>query len=233
MQGFLYKLPRNIAEIFRGWNLLWHLAAISLTYILVISGFDWFYFRSTRSSALEAFLFPAAIVGGFVPLTLPFITLAVGKYRKSFKISNTAYALGQAALFGFVISDFYKSLTGRVPPPEIFGNGLIVDVSQKFQFGFLRGGVFWGWPSSHSTIAFAMAAALLTLYPKNKLVRCAAVLYALYVGIGVSATIHWFSDFAAGAIIGSVIGVVVGKIFRLDGPLAGGDNDLLQKHVGN
>jgi hypothetical protein len=26
-------------------------------------------------------------------------------------------------------------------------------------------------------------------------------------------TIHWFSDFAAGAIIGSVIGAVVGKNF--------------------
>jgi hypothetical protein len=27
-----------------------------------------------------------------------------------------------------------------------------------FRFGFWRGGVCWGWPSSHTTIAFAMAA---------------------------------------------------------------------------
>jgi membrane-associated phospholipid phosphatase len=40
-----------------------------------------------------------------------------------------------------------------------------------------------------------------------------AILYACYVGLGVSMTIHWFSDFAAGAIIGSVIGAVVGKGF--------------------
>ncbi len=26
-------------------------------------------------------------------------------------------------------------------------------------------------------------------------------------------TIHWFSDFVAGAILGSVVGVVVGKCF--------------------
>jgi membrane-associated phospholipid phosphatase len=40
-----------------------------------------------------------------------------------------------------------------------------------------------------------------------------AILYAFYVGIGVSLTIHWFSDFVAGAIIGSVVGAVVGKCF--------------------
>jgi membrane-associated phospholipid phosphatase len=40
-----------------------------------------------------------------------------------------------------------------------------------------------------------------------------AITYALYIGLGVSMTIHWFSDFAAGAIIGSAIGAVVGKSF--------------------
>ena len=38
----------------------------------------------------------------------------------------------------------------------------------------------------------------------------------LYVGIGVSLTIHWFSDFVAGVIFGSVIGIVVGKSFFKD-----------------
>jgi F0F1-type ATP synthase assembly protein I len=40
-----------------------------------------------------------------------------------------------------------------------------------------------------------------------------AIAYALYVGIGVSMTIHWFSDFVAGAIIGTMIGTVVGTSF--------------------
>ena len=214
MLGFFHKIFKNVAEIFWGWNLLWHLAAISLTYILVTSGFDWLYFKSTRSSALDTFLFPAVILGGLVPLTTPFITLAVSKYKKNYKISNTAYALGQSAILGLFISDFYKAFTGRVPPPEIFNHGTIVDVSRVFQFGFWRGGIFWGWPSTHTTIAFAMAAALAMLYSKNKLVGYLAMLYAFYVGIGVSMTIHWFSDFAAGAIIGAVIGIVIGKSFR-------------------
>jgi membrane-associated phospholipid phosphatase len=87
------------------------------------------------------------------------------------------------------------------------------DMSHIFQFGFLRGGVFWGWPSSHTTIAFAMAVTILMLLPKQRWVGCVAMAYAFYVGIGVSMTIHWFSDFAAGAIIGSAIGPWWGRAF--------------------
>jgi membrane-associated phospholipid phosphatase len=49
------------------------------------------------------------------------------------------------------------------------------------------------------------------LYPHKKWLRYAAVLYALYIGLGVSVSIHWFSDFAAGAIVGAVAGVVVAR----------------------
>lgn len=87
------------------------------------------------------------------------------------------------------------------------------DISHFFHFGFLRGGVFWGWPSSHTTIAFAMAVTVFILYPKRRWLGVAAVLYAFYIGIGVSTTIHWFSDFVAGAIIRSVIGSLVWKSF--------------------
>ena len=42
---------------------------------------------------------------------------------------------------------------------------------------------------------------------------CLALTYAFYVGIGVSMTIHWFSDFVAGALIGTAIGIVVANSF--------------------
>jgi len=58
-----------------------------------------------------------------------------------------------------------------------------------------------------------MALTVYTLFPRQRWLGWAAVLYALYIGLGVSMTIHWFSDFVAGAIIGSVIGVVVGRSF--------------------
>ena len=59
-----------------------------------------------------------------------------------------------------------------------------------------------------------MSVCLITLYPNNKLLMILALIYAFYVGLGVSVSIHWFSEFVAGAIIGSVIGVVVGRSFR-------------------
>ena len=87
------------------------------------------------------------------------------------------------------------------------------DLSHVFRFGFLRGGVFWGWPSSHTTIAFAMATTIFVFLPRQRVIGIVAIIYAFYVGLGVSVTIHWFSDFIAGAIIGTVIGIVVGNSF--------------------
>jgi len=65
-----------------------------------------------------------------------------------------------------------------------------------------------------------MALCLTMLYPKNKILVFCALLYAFYIGLGVSVTIHWVSEFLAGAIIGSVIGMTVGRSFSsrlLDG----------------
>ena len=121
----------------------------------------------------------------------------------------TGWAVAQAELLGALIVIAYKAFTGRAHPAHNVG----ADISHVFHFGWLRGGVFWGWPSSHTTIAFAMAVTVFTLYPKQRWLGLLAILYAFYVGIGVSMTIHWFSDFVAGAIIGSVIGTVVGKNF--------------------
>jgi membrane-associated phospholipid phosphatase len=215
MRGFFYNLPKNILECFRGYNLLWHLVAIILTFIFVTSGFDWLYFMSSRRPLLQSLLFPAVRLGGRLPVLMPLALYVIGNLGKNVKAVNAGYATGQAVIIGLLISSCYKAVTGRVHPPRLLTvtQGAI-DISREFRFGFLRGGAFWGWPSSHTTIAFAMAVTLLTLDPKNKSVRYIAIFYAFYIGFGVSISIHWFSDFVAGAIIGTVIGVVTGKSFR-------------------
>jgi membrane-associated phospholipid phosphatase len=210
MRALLYRLPRNIANCFRGYKFAWHILAVAVTYILVASGFDWFYFESTRSAALRTILFPAVLLGGILPVLVPLMLLAAGKIKKNQKIVNAAWALGQAALIGLLISSFYKAFTGRVQP-SYFNS--MTDISRDFMFGFFRHGVFWGWPSSHTTVAFAGAVTLCVLYRSRKSIAYAALIYAFYVGFGVSISIHWFSDFVAGVIIGTVIGVVVGKSF--------------------
>jgi membrane-associated phospholipid phosphatase len=190
--------------------ILWHLLAILLTLTLVGSGFDWLYFKSTRDPLLWALMFPAAPIGGLVPLALPLVLIVSGFITSHARISLTGWAIGQAELLGSLISSAYKAFTGRVHP-ALHETG--ADISRDFHFGFLRGGVFWGWPSSHTTIAFAMASTVFTLFPKQRWLGWLAVGYAFYIGLGVSMTIHWFSDFVAGAIIGTVIGVVVGRSF--------------------
>ncbi len=209
MKQFFSTLPRNIIGCFKGRMTLWHIIAIVLTLIFVLSGFDWFYFRSTHDPLLCSWMFPTAPIGGLVPIILPVVLVILGSLVRNAQTSLTGWAVGQAALIGSLISSAYKAVTGRTHPTHDMG----ADISHVFHFGFLRGGVFWGWPSSHTTIAFAMAVTVFTLLPKQRWLGYVAMAYALYIGIGVSMTIHWFSDFVAGAIIGAVIGTVVGKSF--------------------
>jgi len=192
--------------------IVWHIIAILFTFILVMSGFDWRYFLATHNPTLRSWMFPAVHIGGLLPLALPLILFALGIIARNARVILTGWAVGQAALLGSLVSSAYKAVTGRAHPSHAIG----ADMSRVFHFGFLRGGVFWGWPSSHATLAFAMAVTVFTLCPKQRWLGFIALLYAFYVGIGVSMTIHWFSDSVGGAVIGSVIGAVVGKSFCPD-----------------
>src|SRR5690242_15154714 len=215
MFAIFYHFPQTIARIFSGKNLWWHTLAILLTFILVTTGFDWWWLTHLHASVLSAALFSAVRVGHNLPILLPLILLFWGFVRKRSRIINTGWALGQAALLGWLISSFYKAFTGRPGPPfhHHYAHAPVTDISHVFRFGFWRGGIFWGWPSSHTAVAFAMAFTLFYLYRENKWIRSLAPLYAIYIGLGVSMSIHWFSDFVAGAIFGFVIGSVVGSTF--------------------
>ncbi|SPE55439.1 membrane hypothetical protein [Verrucomicrobia bacterium] len=217
MKQFVLTLPRNLIDCFKGRMLVWHIVAIALTFILVASGFDWRYFLSTRNPLLGSWMFPAVRIGGLLPIVLPLLLLALGCIVGSARTRLVGWGVGQAELVGGLVAAAYKAVTGRAHPSHVVG----ADLSRIFRFGLLRGGVFWGWPSSHTTIAFAMAVTIFKLFPKQKWLGWMAIAYAFYVGVGVSMTIHWFSDFVAGAIIGAVIGAVVGKRFLLSqlGPL--------------
>jgi membrane-associated phospholipid phosphatase len=210
VKQFAASLPRNIIGCFKGRLVFWHLTFIAVTLLFVTTGFDWWYFRSTRGLVTDHWWYPALSVGMFLPVLLPVSLIISGFILVRPNVSLVGWAVGQAALIGWFISSVYKFFTGRVHPEHIIGN----DISHVFRFGFYRGGVFWGWPSSHTTVAFAMAVAIFTLFPKHAWLRWSAVTYAFYIGISVSMTIHWCSDFVAGAILGSVVGVVVGRSFR-------------------
>ena len=221
MREFCYLLPRNVIGIFSGRSLWWHASAIVLTIVIVTSGGDWAYYQWTRAGAFFEMARPALGLGMLIPVVGPLALLVASLATENRRLKMTPWALGQAALLAFLVTSCYKAVTGRRPPPFSghFGtlalNGSApMDSSHGFRFGFLKGGIFWGWPSGHTTVAFSVALCLIMLYPKNKIIVLCALLYAFYVGLAVSVTIHWFSEFAAGAIIGSLIGMTVGRSFR-------------------
>jgi membrane-associated phospholipid phosphatase len=188
---------------------LWvHALAIGGTYIIVTSGFDWWYFVTVHDNALYAYLRPALATGMLFPVLLPLGFFLVGLVIKSRTSMRLGKVLTLSAAVGWLISAIYKAFTGRIQPPH----SVLVDTSHSFNFGFLDHGVFWGWPSSHTTVAFSTMVALYFALPqKYKWVGVIGLLYALYVGIAISFQIHWFSEFFAGALFGSLVGYVVGK----------------------
>lgn len=214
IKNIFYRFFKNISECYKWKNILWQLLSFLLTYICVSSGFDWLYFQNTRNEIIQTFMWPAAMLGFLVPVFLPLCIYLWGIADKSMRLVNAAYALIQSALLGLGISSFYKVFTGRMGPHGFQGiSNTFTDISHGFRLGILEGGAFQGWPSSHTTVAFATMFALFTLYPEKKWLKYVAIIYALYIGLGVSVNIYWFSDFLAGAILGCVIGIAVGKGF--------------------
>lgn len=207
-RDFIKTLPKNIFSCFKGYYFVWHIVAIILTYIFIITDIDWKYFLFFRSDTLFNYFIPALGLGGLLPFFIPIFLILNGYFTNNKKKEILGWALGQAAIIGSIISSFYKAFTGRIQPDM---HDLATNISHNFQFGFLKNGIFWGWPSSHTTVAFAMAFVLIGLFPQNKVIKIFAALYALYIGFGVSISIHWLSDFVAGAIIGIIIGLIVSK----------------------
>lgn len=211
--GLFYEIGKTLRKIFSGRNLIWHGIAIGITLIIVFSGIDWWYYGFNQNRVIRNLFFPGVMLGGVLPIFLPLGIILYGKIKQSEIVVAKGWGIGQAALLGWAVSSAYKFFTGRIPPIKYDLIGDSIGLS-SFQFGLGRGGIFWGWPSSHTTVAFALAFAVVALYPKNKAIKVLVVLFAFYVGVGVATiNIHWLSEFVAGAIIGTVIGKTVGKTY--------------------
>ena len=163
-----YRLPRNAIAIFSGRNLLWHASAI------VIDDCDRCFRRRLGLLSVDAGrgVFCAGPPGtparNVDACPGKFGHFGCGEATRNRRLITIAWALGQAALLAYLITSCYKAITGRRPPPfhghvgTLALNGpALTDSSHGFQFGFLKGGIFWGWPSGHTTVAFSMALCLI------------------------------------------------------------------------
>ncbi|OGE86020.1 MAG: hypothetical protein A3J48_03235 [Candidatus Doudnabacteria bacterium RIFCSPHIGHO2_02_FULL_46_11] len=212
MKTFLNKLLKNFVLVYSWPYLPWHLVAIVATYFLVTLGLDWYYFSLTRSLDISWLWVPAGILGGLLPILIPAVLFVIAKYHKDQDLFSKSLVLAQAAMLGWLVSSIYKVFTGRIPPDL---TNSAIDTSHGFRFGFWEGGIFWGWPSSHTTVAFAMVISFLVLGSVSRKAKYLAFIYALYIGFGASIGFHWFSESFAGVVIGTIVGVVVGRSYKL------------------
>ena len=200
MKGFARSVARVILASFSGHGLWVQISAAFSTAFLVLSGADWSYYQATRSSALVGWVTFAGITGFIIPIVGPLVLFLFGRARRDARLQSMLSNVVVAATAAFLIAAAHKALTGRLQPNLVTG----ADISHAFQFGILRHGVFWGWPSSHTIVAFA-GAVVIALSVKSRAARVVAILYACIIGFGASVGFHWFSDVVAGALLGTQV----------------------------
>ena len=189
-----------------------------ITTALVVSGIDAWWFSHLNKTVVAKIFSLAGIVGFFMPVVL-WVGLLIGGYvTRQTRIKTAAWVVAWAGFLGYMASILLKFFTGRVPPPHSLIQN-VVEQSKLFQFGFYEGGIFWGWPSSHTATAFAMSVALAVFYKDKKWVGYIAIAYAAYIGLGASMSFHWLSDVVMGAIVGTVVGSAVGNRYLKKGSL--------------
>ena len=212
---FYTSFFRNLLGVFIGsTSTLLLFIAILATSLMVFSGADWFLYEITKTHTwIVSISFPAVIIGGLIPLIVPISLYISSLYKR--KLLPLAHISTQAVILGMFISSLLKALTGRTPPPHLFQDLIIGnDVTREWAFGWLNAGIFDGWPSGHATVACALGISLFLAIPKRfKMYRALALIYAMYVSIGVGFTIHWFSDAIAGALLGFSIAFITYHTF--------------------
>ncbi len=212
------NIGNNFLHIFKGRNLYLQLGAVGATAVLVPTDVDYNveHFFNTHpqytgwSNAVN-----------YTGQDLPFIVggglLAYAELVRNNEVLGASFAVIQASLIAVVYNSALKAFTGR-PGPRWQYHSNMEALSETFRFGFLRGGIFWGWPSGHTVASMAVVSALTSYYPHSTWLKIAGYGIVGYTMAAVSAHnrggMHWFSDAVAGALISYTIGSSVGSYFR-------------------
>jgi membrane-associated phospholipid phosphatase len=212
------NIGNNFLHSFKGGNLYLQVSAVGATALLVPTDVDYrieHYFNTHPqytgwSNAVN-----------YTGQDLPFIVggglLAYAELAGNNEVLGASFAVIQASLIAVVYNSALKAFTGR-PGPRWQYNSDMEALSETFRFGFLRGGIYWGWPSGHTVASMAVVSALTSYYPNSTWLKIAGYGIVGYTMAAVSAHnrggMHWFSDAVAGALISYTIGSSVGSYFR-------------------
>ena len=210
-QGYVDGIGQNFIGSYSGYNALRHAGAMGSTYLLVEHDIDQRYYDFfDNNEELQLFTFPAVIIGGLGAVALPAYMHRKGHEENDRQMQFAAYAVGQSVILSVSVTSIYKAFTGR-SGTDINEEGHGSDDSHNFKFGFMRNGIFSGWPSGHATTAISVATSLTHMYPERKSDHLLWALGGLYIAMGISTNIHWLSDATSGILIGYGIGKTVGE----------------------
>lgn len=210
-------LGRNVPHIFSGSNALLHLSAVAGTFLIIETGLDTrvhnFFARNTF---FDEYSHPGVRWGAIFPVLLSGGLWGSGLIGGSSRLGSAGGAVLQASLLAVCYSSALKALTGRPgPDPEVYDNNR---ASETFRFGFLRGGVYHGWPSGHMLANTAALTSLVSFYKNSTWLKIAGGAYLSYLFLSVishgHSSMHWFSDAVAGTLMGYAVGSTVGSDFR-------------------
>ncbi|MDP3150366.1 MAG: phosphatase PAP2 family protein [Ignavibacteria bacterium] len=208
----------NIVNSFKGNNLYLHLAGVASTFILVTTNTDYQvhkYFNEHEQFSNAAR--PVIHWAMYFPFVIGGSLYAYGKLKHDDEAMGASFAVCQSSLIALSYNSLLKAITGR-PNPNWRNNQDMEELSKTFRFGFLRGGIFWGWPSSHTSSTMAVVSALTNFYPDKTWLKIAGYGYVGYMVFAVSSLgrggMHWFSDAVAAAFMSYAIGSTTGKFYR-------------------
>lgn len=213
------NLGKNTLKSFTGNNALLHLGGIVATYGIIKSDVDYNihnYFSANRDLYYTAST-PAVYIGYTVPVCLGIGLYSFGYFKDKPKIAAAGCAVLQASLVAFSENCILKTFTGR-PNPDPYIYTKLTDQSDVFKFGFMRGGVHYGWPSGHMAVTTAVVSSLSSFYFDNRTIKIVSWATWGYMFFGVLShdgnTMHWSSDIVGGCMMGFAIGNTIGQNFR-------------------
>jgi hypothetical protein len=210
-------LGKNALSAYTGSNAIFHLSALAGTFLIVQTGLDTQVHNFfARNRFMDSTSHPAVSVGAYFPAILGAGVLASGLVGGGSRLATAGSAVLQASLLSAGAMLTLKALTGRPgPDPVVYEDN---SASRVWRFGFLRGGVFHGWPSGHMMTNVAAITSLMAFYKDKTLLNVAGSVSIGYLFLSVlshgRSAMHWFSDAVAGTLMGVAIGTTVGREFR-------------------
>ncbi len=209
------NLGSNLFDIFIGPNTLLHLGAAATTVVMVHEDWDYLIYKRAQSyRKYQRYFNPTIYTGAMSWLVIATPMLIYGLVEDKPETVGGAYAILQSTLIGITYSTILKGLTGR-PGPDVKWYTDVRGQSRTFRFGYLRGGVFNGWPGGHVMNTTLTMVSLMSYYPDKWWLKVVGFLIIAYTMVGMVMTKgHWMSDNIAGFLMGYAIGSTVGQSFR-------------------